>query len=101
MHIKDGVLEIDGHKIMLDSMTYNLSELNKVDFKVMGYRGQAGSRRGKDGTGNKIKIYNKSNQILEKSFVLNTREQFDNLKSILLQWKQTGLNVKVDGFDLK
>jgi hypothetical protein len=39
--------------------------------------------------------------VFEKAFAINTKEQFDNLKSILLQWKQTGLKVKVDGFDLR
>lgn len=101
MYIKDGELELDVDKFQLDSKTYDLNDLTKIEFIVIGYRGQAGSRAGKDGTGNKIKIYEKSNQTLEKFFVLNTREQLDNLKGILMQWKQAGTKVKVDGFDLR
>lgn len=101
MYVKDGELEIAVDKLSLDTISYNLSDLNKIEFKIIGYRGQAGSRSGKDGTGNKIKIYEKSNLVLEKSFVLNTREDLDNLKRILMEWKATGFKVKVQGFDLR
>lgn len=98
---KDGELELGPDKFRLDAKTYNLNNVKKVEFKVIGYRGQAGSRSGKDGTGNKIKICEKSNEIVEKRFVINTEEQLDNLKDILMQWKQEGFKVKVDGFDLR
>ena len=101
MYIKDGELELGSDKFRLDAKTYNFNILNKVEFKVIGYRGQSGSRSGKDGTGNKIKIHEKSNQIVEKRFVIKTEEQLENLKDILIQWKQTGFNVKVDGFDIR
>lgn len=66
MYIKDGDLVSGTDKFQLDSKTYSLSDLIKVEFKVIGYRGQAGSKAGKDSTGNKIKIYEKSNEVLEK-----------------------------------
>jgi hypothetical protein len=101
MYIKDGELEMTDKEIVLNSNVYNAMDLDKVEMKVIGYRGQAGSRGGKDGTGNKIKIFTKSNDILEKAFVINTSVDLDNLKEILKNWKTAGLKVKIDGFDLK
>ena len=101
MYVKDGELELDIDKFQLDSKNYSLTDFIKIEFKVIGYRGQAGSKAGKAGTGNKIKIYKNSNDVVEKAFVINTSEELDNLKSILMQWKKAGLKVKIDGFDLR
>lgn len=101
MYVKDGDLELDIDKFKLGDKTYNLSDINRIEFKVIGYRGQTGSRSGKDGIGNKIKIFEKSSEIIEKAFVINTREELDNLKDILMQWRQTGFEIKANGFDLR
>lgn len=89
MYIKDGELALfENQKLSWNSIAYCI-EGCKVEIKIIGYRGQGGSKGGKDGTGNTIKIYNDSKMIFQKKFVLKNKEQLDRLKSMIFNWKNS------------
>ncbi len=86
MYKKEGEMEVKDNGITIDSDQYYTTSF-KFEFKIIGYRGQGGSKGGKDGTGNRIKIYKDDNIIIEKRFVIATKSQYDYLIQILDQWK--------------
>lgn len=87
MYKKDGELELKENEIIINFYSYDTMSY-KFEFKVIGYRGQGGSKAGKDGMGNKVKIYKENNIIIEKQFVIATKSQYDYLIQILDVWKK-------------
>lgn len=86
MYKKDGEIDIKENEIIIYSNHYD-TMIYKFEFKIIGYRGQGGSKGGKDGTGNRIKIYKDNTVIIEKKFVIATKSQYDYLIQIMDEWK--------------
>ena len=98
---KDGELLLTENSVSIDNTDFKLADITKIDFVVQGVQNEKWPyRKMVDPANNRIVIYKNNNEELKKSFVLSTREEYNSLKDLLMQWKQRGIKVKVYGFDL-
>lgn len=93
MYKKDGELKLRENEIIINDCSYDTMSY-EFEFKIIGYRGQGGSKGGKDGMGNKVKIYKENYMAVEKQFVITTKSQYDYLIQILAQWKKQDIRIK-------
>lgn len=107
LYRKTGNITIAENHITADDRTYEIgSPTNKIRLQLMGYRGQwqgsvdqymGGESKEENGLGNRICLYENDKVVLEKLFVLTTLQDLEQLKSILVQWKQNGIKLKILG----
>lgn len=84
---KNGEITFTDKSITLNSCTYSLNDLDKIEIRSKSYKGK-GSKLGiNDGTGNRIKIYTKSKEIEDVHFVINSKSQLINIEEIINGWK--------------
>jgi hypothetical protein len=96
MYVKDGDISFIHNTINVNSLAIPLGQLNKIVVKANDYKG---SQRGtSDGSGNRIKIYDKSGKVYTYRFVIKSYMGQDNLKKILIHYTQNGLIVTTNDF---
>ena len=89
MYIIDGSLTLSGTEINMKSTKIAIQDLKKIEIRANDYKGA----RTSDGSGNWMEITYIDNKAIQCRFVIRSKEQRDNLRLILKQWDDAGVNV--------
>lgn len=97
---KDEELTVTDLSVSINETTYFLTELLSIEIDSGDYKGK-GTRGGlSDGTGNKIVITLKDYSIIQKKFVISSKDERDNLTQILKFWKTKDFKIISNSIDL-
>ncbi|MEO3406239.1 hypothetical protein AAFN85_20160 [Mucilaginibacter sp. CAU 1740] len=98
-YIKDGELLFEDDKVVLNSITFLLTDLKKIEIDCHNYAGKPG-RSKNDGTYNKIIITKPEGEVIEHRFVISSERKWRKLELLMKQWKQDGFKIISNGIDL-
>ena len=96
MYIKDGEISFSSTSINVNSAIIQLNQVNKIIIKANDYKGN--QRGTSDGSGNRVEIHDKLDEIHVYRFVVKSYLDLNDLKKILAHYTESGLVVTSNGF---
>ena len=97
MYEKQGEMILTQDSVTINGETLNIDEIKKIDVTAKDYKGA----RSSDGSGNSIEIWTKDNRDLNFRFVVNSKQQLEDLKQVLKDYNKNGVEVFSLSFNIE
>ena len=89
MYTIDGSLTLSEDEVNIKSIKIAIKDLKKIEIRGNDYKGV----RTSDGSGNWMEATYSDNKTIRCRFVIKSKEQRNNLRSILKRWNDAGVNI--------